>query len=358
MDVLIEHVSGLSKRQAREALMSGLVKVDKNIVNDVHLKLDTKPKSIELDLRHGSKSSLEEQKEQRPFQIIHMEDDFIVVDKASGILASQPKQLDEQGYTPKHLADYLRRTLKKMNKDAPYIGYVHRLDQETSGCICLAFTKEAHRKLSEQFQEKTAQRHYRCLVTGHPQQNRDTLKGVIARGYDGRRKMLYGHDIDGEKAVTHFQVVERLEGGADCLVSLETGRTHQVRLAMASIGAPIFGDSLYGDRKKIAPRLMLHAWKMSIQHPKTGETMNFEAPVPKQFKSCRPPRPGKFTRPKPNYSSFRSSDEKGARKGSRTAESFKPSNRGETDPRKGRKNQPQQGGRNEGFKGRGGRRRP
>jgi hypothetical protein len=177
-----------------------------------------------------------------------------------------------------------------MNKSAPYLGYVHRLDLETSGCICLALTKEAHRKLAEQFQQKTAQRGYRCITTGLPKNDRDTLVGTITRGYDGRQKMMYGNDIEGEDAVTHFKVIERFEGGADVQVNLETGRNHQVRLAMASIGSPIFGDQLYGDKKKKAPRLMLHAWNIEFVHPTTGESMTFEAPMPKVFSEARPPK--------------------------------------------------------------------
>ena len=291
LDVIVDTIDGLSKRKAREALMSGLISIDETVVEDVHYKFDTSPKTIVIDLRNGSKTSKEEKLAQRPFQILHLDQDIIVVDKASGVLASQPKQLDEKGFSPKHLADHIRRTLKKMDKEAPYLGYVHRLDLETSGCICLALTKEAHRKMAKQFQEKTAQRGYRCITTGWPKNDVDTLEGKIIRGYDGRRTMVYGQvEEEGEDAVTHFKVLERFEGGADVVVNLETGRTHQVRLAMASIGSPIFGDQLYGEQKKKAPRLMLHAWNIEFVHPTTGKSMTFEAPMPKVFSEARPPK--------------------------------------------------------------------
>jgi 23S rRNA pseudouridine1911/1915/1917 synthase len=290
LDVIVDTIDGISKRKVRDALMSGLITIDGSVVEDVHYKFDTSPKSIVIDLRNGSKTNKEEKIAKRPFQILHLDKDLIVVDKASGILASQPKQLNEQGFTGKHLADHIRRTLKKMDKEAPYLGYVHRLDLETSGCICLALTKDAHRKLAKQFQEKTAQRGYRCITTGLPKNDRDTLVGTITRGLDGRQKMMYGNDIEGEDAVTHFKVMERFEGGADVSVNLETGRNHQVRLAMASIGSPIFGDNLYGERKKKAPRLMLHAWNIEFVHPTTGQSMTFEAPMPKIFDVTRPPK--------------------------------------------------------------------
>lgn len=310
LEVIANTLSKLSKREIRHAIMAGLCSVNGEKVDDVHYSCGDENISIELDLRHGSKSALSKQIEQRPFQILHLDKEMVIVDKASGVLASQPKTEPDEGFAPKHLADLVRRTLKKMGKNAPYVGYVHRLDLDTSGCICLALTKDAHRKLAKQFQEKTAQRIYRCIVTGSPKQERDTLKGVIARGFDGRRRMFYGKEQDGESAVTHFKVMERFEGGADLEVSLETGRTHQVRLAMASIASPIFGDHLYGDKKKIAPRLMLHAWKIEITHPSSGELMSFEAPMPKMFAECRPPRPGKVTRRKNHYGPSSSSGPK------------------------------------------------
>ena len=264
----------------------------------MHHVLPEQKVQLQLDLRHGLALPIEKQLAQRPFKILHIDKDLVVVDKAAGILASQPRRLENDKTQESHLSDILGRTLKKMGKEVHYVGYVHRLDQETSGCICLALNKEAHRHLAEQFATKEANRLYRCIVTGQPVQDIDTLQGLIVRGVDGRRRLVREElpGEHGEKAVTEFKVLERFDGGADCEVKLLTGRTHQVRVSMAAIGAPVFGDTLYGEKKKLAPRMMLHAWKLTLTHPKTEMIMTFEAPIPKEFKECRPPKAKKGER--------------------------------------------------------------
>ena len=298
LDVIAQQVPGLSKNKVRTAIMSGLAKIDDVVINDVHYVLPEKKVQLKLDLRHGLELPIDQQMAQRPFKILYIDKDIVVVDKAAGILASQPRRLEDEKTVDSHLSDIVGRTLKKMGKDIHYVGYVHRLDQETSGCICLALNKEAHRHLAEQFATKEANRIYRCIVTGQPVQDKDTLKGLIVRGIDGRRRLVREElpGEHGETAITEFKVIERFDGGADCEVRLLTGRTHQVRVSMAAIAAPVFGDSLYGEKKKTAPRMMLHAWKLTLTHPKTELIMTFEAPLPEEFSSCRPPKARKGER--------------------------------------------------------------
>jgi 23S rRNA pseudouridine1911/1915/1917 synthase len=292
LDVIVKEIPGLSKGKARTAILSGLVSLNELTVSDVHLLMPDQPAVLKVDLRHGLELPIEKQLARRPFKILHIDKDLVVVDKAAGILASQPHRLEDEKTKDSHLADIVGRTLKKMGKDIHYVGYVHRLDQDTSGCICLALTKDAHRHLAEQFATKEANRVYRCIVTGQPVQDSDTLRGIIVRGSNGRRRLVREElpGEHGEKAVTEFTVLERFDGGADCEVRLLTGRTHQVRVSMAAIGAPVFGDPLYGEKTKKAPRMMLHAWKLTLTHPKTEKIMTFEAPLPKQFSECRPPK--------------------------------------------------------------------
>ena len=298
LDVIAQEIPALSKNKVRTAIMSGLAKIDEVVIDDVHYVLPEKKVQLKLDLRHGLELPIDQQMAQRPFKILHIDKDLVVVDKAAGLLASQPRRLENEKTVDSHLADVVGRTLKKMGKDIHYVGYVHRLDQETSGCICLALNKEAHRHLAEQFATKEANRVYRCIVTGQPVQDKDTLKGLIVRGIDGRRRLVREElpGEHGETAITEFKVLERFDGGADCEVRLLTGRTHQVRVSMAAIGAPVFGDSLYGEKKKTAPRMMLHAWKLTLTHPKTELIMTFEAPLPQEFSTCRPPKAKKGER--------------------------------------------------------------
>jgi 23S rRNA pseudouridine1911/1915/1917 synthase len=307
---LAEQLPGLSRHMARRTVMAGLVKLGGTTVLEAKTTLGPKPVACEVDLRHGFKSTLKARLHEgaaskeaaiKPFTVLYQDEHLLVVDKAAGVLSSTPRQ--EPGSKPVrgHLPELIRRMFRKQGREVRYIGVVHRLDQDTSGCICFALSREAHRMLGAQFAGEAAGRTYRALVQGGPRADCDTIAGTMTRGEGGKRRLTRAgpttpegdhddEDTHGKSAVTHFQVVKRYAQGTDVEVNLETGRTHQIRVSMAAIACPVYGDRIYGFRPKAgqplppkAPRLMLHAWKLSLDHPATGKRMVIEAPMPPEF---------------------------------------------------------------------------
>jgi 23S rRNA pseudouridine1911/1915/1917 synthase len=171
-------------------------------------------------------------------------------------------------------------------------GIVHRLDRGTSGVIVAAKTDEAHRSLARQFAERTVAKEYLALVAGVPELLSGAIRKPIGRNPRHRHKMAVVEEARGGRASwTDWQVVERF-GRLAALVActLHTGRTHQIRVHMAALGNPLLGDSVYGwrpnPRMKAQPkRVMLHAARLGLAHPKTGRALELKAPLPADFRA-------------------------------------------------------------------------
>jgi 23S rRNA pseudouridine1911/1915/1917 synthase len=183
-------------------------------------------------------------------------------------------------------------------------GIVHRLDKQTSGLIAVAKNDEAHRKLAAQFARRGVKKTYIALVHGWLKQDRGTVSKSISRDRVHRTRMTTRH-AGGREAITHYRVVRRLDtevGKFSLLeVNIDTGRTHQIRVHMASLGHPIVGDKLYGAPRELRPastklratgnpaalfslqRNFLHAAELHLQHPRTGETLEFNADLPPEL---------------------------------------------------------------------------
>lgn len=163
-------------------------------------------------------------------------------------------------------------------------GIVHRIDKDTSGLLIVAKTNEAHESLSKQLKERKAMRRYYCIVNGNIKEDSGTINKPIGRHPIDRKKMAVV--AGGREAVTHFKVLERF--GQYTLVEcvLETGRTHQIRVHMASIGHSIVGDPVYGAKKERFKTngQLLHAKTIGFEHPKTKEVMEFDSELPEYFK--------------------------------------------------------------------------
>jgi 23S rRNA pseudouridine1911/1915/1917 synthase len=160
-------------------------------------------------------------------------------------------------------------------------GIVHRLDKDTSGLLVVAKTAQAHATLVEAFAEREVAKTYLAIVRGRPELGEGMIDAPLARDPVHRQRMAIVEG--GRPARTAFRVVA--EGGGWSLVEArpETGRTHQIRVHMASIGHPIVGDALYGRREEGVARQMLHAWRLSFRHPTSGEEMRLEAALPVDF---------------------------------------------------------------------------
>ena len=162
----------------------------------------------------------------------------------------------------------------------PRAGIVHRLDKETSGLLVVAKTLEAQTDLVRQLQARTVKRHYLAVVEGNVAQAEGCIEAPIGRHPTARVKMAVVSR--GKPAITHFKVMERFSKHTLIECRLETGRTHQIRVHMQSIGYPLVGDPAYGAKnvRRIFKRQALHAWRLGLIHPQTQQAKNWEAPLP------------------------------------------------------------------------------
>lgn len=163
-------------------------------------------------------------------------------------------------------------------------GIVHRIDKDTTGLLAVAKNNRAHQALAEQLKDHSMERIYEAIVEGIIREDRGTVDAPIGRHPVDRKKMAVTPG-KGREAVTHFEVLARLNGATYVRCRLETGRTHQIRVHMAYIRHPVYGDPLYGASSKKADTggQMLHARYLILTHPTTGEKMQFEAPLPDSF---------------------------------------------------------------------------
>ena len=199
--------------------------------------------------------------------IVYQDDDLLIMNKPSGLLTVPGKD-------PKH-ADCL---IARINRVFPTAKIVHRLDMATSGIICLAMHKEAHRNLSIQFQDRKTAKRYIARVFGKLEQETGSVDLPLICDWPNRPKQMVDHD-NGKPSLTHFKVLEREQSSTRVELTPITGRSHQLRVHMLSLGHPILGDKLYAHPEAfaMAPRLQLHAEMLTLAHPASGETLIFEA---------------------------------------------------------------------------------
>jgi len=217
-------------------------------------------------------------------QVLFEDEDLLVINKPAG-LPVQPGNRGELG----SVLDLLREYIPPQERDAggppPFeASPVHRLDMETSGVLVIAKTRRAARGLSRSLAEGGAAKTYLAVVDGVPRSCSGTIDAPLRTEKGESSRSI--PDPSGLPAVTHYSVLRELPGGRALLeIRIETGRTHQIRAHMLSAGHPVSGDPVYGAGKgRPEPgRMMLHAWKVSLPHPVTAETIEFIAPAPPQF---------------------------------------------------------------------------
>ena len=169
------------------------------------------------------------------------------------------------------------------NVDSQRPGIVHRLDKDTTGVILVAKDPKTQEALSSQFHDRKVEKIYRAVVEGSVKKEEDVIEGSMGRHPTLRKKMALVAK-GGRYSMTRFKVIRRLRGFTYLEVYPKTGRTHQIRVHMASIGHPIVGDELYGKKaKRLASRPLLHAYKILIEHPVRKAPLRVEAPVPQDF---------------------------------------------------------------------------
>lgn len=203
-------------------------------------------------------------------RLVHEDAALLVIDKPAGLLTIATER--EKGRTAYRLVwDYLagRRPPAR-----PFI--VHRLDRDTSGLIAIATTPEAKQQLQAQFAARTAKREYVAVVEGAVRENAGTLTSLLVEDRDLRVRAR----ADGVEAITHYRVLTRRRDTTTLALTLGTGRRHQIRVQLADAGHPIAGDRAHGGHRDPFGRLALHACRLGLVHPVTGETVTFESAPP------------------------------------------------------------------------------
>lgn len=222
--------------------------------------------------------------EDLPLDIRYEDASIIVVAKPTG-LTVHPGAGQKAGTLANALVHHFQQLPELMGADRP--GIVHRLDKDTSGVMVVAKTDLAQRRLSAAFAERTVHKTYLAVVHGIPDDATGRIEGRIGRSPNHRTKMAIRED--GRDAATEWRVLERFPRHALLACEPVTGRTHQLRVHLKSIDHPILGDPLYGRGRghmgeAIAPRLMLHAWRLDVPHPDDGRRVQVEAPVDEDWR--------------------------------------------------------------------------
>lgn len=222
-----------------------------------------------------------------PLDIIFEDEDIIVLHKAHGIVV-HPAPGNPTGTLVNALLHHCKGKLSGIGGvERP--GIVHRLDKDTSGCLVVAKTNPAHQGLVTQFSERTTmEKLYLAVTHGIPKPEKDTIFTHIGRHPVNRQKMAVINPPGGKTAITDYEILAIDPATQTSFVRchLHTGRTHQIRVHLHHKGTPILGDPIYGKKHSLpAPRLLLHAWKLSFNHPITGEKQNFTAPPPRDFEN-------------------------------------------------------------------------
>ena len=219
-----------------------------------------------------------------PLDVIYEDDDVIAVNKPVGLVV-HPAAGHPDGTLVNALLYHCGNSLSGINGELRP-GIVHRIDRDTSGLIIAAKNDFAHLSLAEQLQDHSLYREYEAVCVGNLKDESGTVDAPIFRHPTDRKKMAV-NKLQGRRAVTHWSVLEHLNGYTHIQCRLETGRTHQIRVHMAYMGHPLLGDVVYGS-KKPWPGLAgqcLHARRLSFLHPRTGERVTLECPLPDWFEA-------------------------------------------------------------------------
>ena len=218
-----------------------------------------------------------------PLDVVYEDGDVIAVNKPKGLVV-HPAPGHPDGTLVNALLYHCGGSLSGIGGTLRP-GIVHRIDRDTSGLIIAAKNDFAHQRLAAQLQDHTLSRVYRCIVTGSLREDAGTVDAPIGRHPTDRKKMAVVPQ--GRPAVTHYQVLARFPGFTYVQCRLETGRTHQIRVHMAHLGHPIWGDTVYGAKKPV-PGLQgqcLHAVELRFLHPRTGEPVTLSCPLPPEFQA-------------------------------------------------------------------------
>jgi len=284
---------GFSRSMVQRLVASGNVCADENVICENDFKVRAGDSFCVTVPEAGE---AEPQPQNIPLDVVYEDDDLIVVNKPAGMTV-HPAPGAPDGTLVNALLFHCRDNLSGVG-GVRRPGIVHRIDKDTSGLLVVAKNDAAHRGLSEQFFKHSIERTYYAVVYGLPQPASGVIEGNIARSRFDRKKMA-AVAVGGKHAVTHYQTVSSLNGAVSLVkCNLETGRTHQIRVHMSSIGCSLVGDRVYEKSGKTSikglsadiksfinafPRQALHAASLGFEHPVKGGWLQFEAPFPRDM---------------------------------------------------------------------------
>lgn len=262
-------------------LKQGLIRLDGCEVEPKHKVYGGESVDFAADFAAASAPTSGDAAENIALQVVFEDDELIVIDKPAGLVV-HPGNGNATGTLLNALLHHAPQSA-----GIPRAGIVHRLDKDTSGLLVVAKTLTAQTDLVRQMQARSVQRHYLALALGTVARD-GTVDAPLGRHAVQRTRMAIVR-AGGREARTHYAVLERFAKCTLLECRLETGRTHQIRVHLASIKHPLVGDNVYGKtcsgdaRLDAFPRQALHAWRLALQHPSTGEGMAWESPLPADF---------------------------------------------------------------------------
>ncbi len=275
---LSQELPNLSRSRIQQLIEQGNVQLNGKLC--ISKKISVKA-GDNITLKIPEAEPLELKPEEIPLDILYEDSSLLIINKPAGLVVHP---------APGHQDGTLVNAILAHCPNLPGIGgvqrpgIVHRLDKDTTGAIVIAKTEQAHQALQAQLKAKTAGREYLGIVYGAPKTESGTINLPIGRHPVDRKKMaVVPVEKGGRLAVTHWKLRERLGNYTLMHFQLETGRTHQIRVHSAQIGHPIVGDPIYSSGHSVGvnlPGQALHAWKLKLQHPVSGESIEVTAPLP------------------------------------------------------------------------------
>lgn len=290
LDALVAEAADITRSQAARLIEEGNVSVSGN----AQPKKYSPKVNEQIEITLPECKECEAMPEDIPLEVVYEDEYIIVINKPKGMVV-HPAPGNYTGTLVNALLYHCKDSLSGIG-GVMRPGIVHRIDKDTSGLLVVAKCDEAHTALSEEMKHHGIVREYRALVTGGFKDERGTVNYPIGRHPVDRKKMavITSGDHTAREAITHYTVLERFGGISYLALQLETGRTHQIRVHMSYTGHPLLGDEVYAKTKtqfeKKHPSLFsgqaLHAKKLTLTHPKSGERMTFECPLPEEFEKA------------------------------------------------------------------------
>ncbi|KAB8332905.1 RluA family pseudouridine synthase [Scytonema tolypothrichoides VB-61278] len=278
---LSQELPNLSRSRIQQLIEQSHVQLNDNVCTSKKIAVKAGDR---ISIKIPDAEPLELQPENIPLDILYEDDSLLIINKSAGLVVHP---------APGHQDGTLVNAILAHCPNLPGIrgvqrpGIVHRLDKDTTGAIAIAKTEHAHQHLQAQLKAKTARREYLGIIYGVPKTESGTINLPIGRHPVDRKKMaVVPLEQGGRTAVTHWKVKERLGNYTLMHFQLETGRTHQIRVHSTHIGHPIVGDPVYSSGRSVGvnlPGQALHAWRLRLEHPVSGEWIEVTAPPPEEF---------------------------------------------------------------------------